>query len=140
MISLEEERQERYTSFLQSVYPINLNSPIYDDCWNVEVIKVCIEVYFDKIKIKIFLVGIKLADTEIGWNRDGNILRAEFESITLNTGIYKLEKPKLKFEHDLDTNNGNCNFTSKLYKYVGIPPFGDFELKKEWNEQVIFTW
>ena len=122
---------------IQSAWDTGLSGTIFKDCYQYQVVNICVEINYKEVCAELYLLGNKLADICAGWSRKGNELTADINMITLNSGIWKLERPKLHFVHALDTNDGYVAFTSKLYK---LTVFEGYKEKERWDSQNILDW
>lgn len=61
-------------------------------------------------------MGIKLDETRSTWQRDGNVLRTSIGLGTQISGVWKLEDPRINFEHNLATDRENARFSATLYE------------------------
>lgn len=124
---------------LELAISFNVADPIFNKCVDLfEVLSTCVQVYFSKACAQVILVGLKVADSCAGWDRNGNQLTAQVKFTTVNVGIWKLERPTFDLALDLNTNSGVARFSGILYKLQGFPP--DYSEKQRWDGHVIGQW
>ena len=109
---------------------------IIEECWESSPVKVCVTVDLRQVCAELYVVGRKLAEVCTEWERDEARLTATIAPGTINVGIWKLEKPVLKFEHNLESNEGNVKFTAKLFRLTS----SGFKKVAEWHDEEIIRW
>lgn len=109
---------------------------IWSGCFGFSVVSICINVYIDKACAELRFVGITLDETCSTWRRDGDILRTSIGLGTQNSGVWKLEDPRINFEHNLATDRGSARFSATLYELT----WRGYRERKKWDNELILSW
>ncbi len=116
--------------------PLAPSLPIYNACVELYVVKACVALDTTKACASLTLLGLKLFEACAGWDKVGNVLSTTISSSTINSGIWKLEKPVFLIEHDLMTGKGAVKFSARLYQLT----LGGYIKKEDWSKATIMHW
>jgi hypothetical protein len=110
--------------------------PIYHSCVELNVVKACVDLDTTKACASLSLLGLKLFEACSGWKKVGNLISTTIQSSTINSGIWKLEKPEFVIEYDLMTGEGTVKFSARLYQIT----LNGWIKKEEWKKTTIMHW